>query len=237
MCISSHILLIGIGNEYRGDDSIGLNVIRALKGRELPDTMLIESSGGGAELIEMLSSVRMAILIDAVSSGGKPGAIYRFDALRQTIPAQLSFPSTHVFGVAEAIELARVLGRLPPSLIVYAIEGENFSIGVGLSLKASEAVQKVVEQVSCEVQDVLEELRAEFPLEDDISLKVERTGADGQTHCIAQGYEESEAITAQLEGGVVHVDETPRAGALGGRSACTRDGSSCPPGTSADGGG
>jgi transposase len=29
---------------------------------------------------------------------------------------------------------------------------------------------------------------------------VERTGADGQTHCIAQGYEESEAITAQLEG-------------------------------------
>jgi transposase len=29
---------------------------------------------------------------------------------------------------------------------------------------------------------------------------VERTGADGQPHCIAQGYEESEAITAQLEG-------------------------------------
>jgi len=30
--------------------------------------------------------------------------------------------------------------------------------------------------------------------------KVERTGADGQTHCIAQGYEESETLTAQLEG-------------------------------------
>src|SRR5216683_1517707 len=29
---------------------------------------------------------------------------------------------------------------------------------------------------------------------------VERTGADGQTHCIAQGYEESETIMAQLEG-------------------------------------
>jgi hydrogenase maturation protease len=155
MCISSPILLIGIGNEYRCDDSIGLNVIRALKARELPDTMLIESSGDGAELIDLLSSASIAILIDAVSSGGKPGAIYRFDALTQPIPAQLSFQSTHVFGVAEAIELARVLGRLPPSLIVYAIEGENFSTGVGLSLKASEAVQKVVERVSCEVQDVL----------------------------------------------------------------------------------
>ena len=31
-------------------------------------------------------------------------------------------------------------------------------------------------------------------------LTVERTGTDGQTHCIAQGYEESETITAQLEG-------------------------------------
>src|SRR5438876_5278100 len=31
-------------------------------------------------------------------------------------------------------------------------------------------------------------------------LTVERTGADGQTHCIAQGYEQSETLTAQLEG-------------------------------------
>src|SRR5258707_2283406 len=30
--------------------------------------------------------------------------------------------------------------------------------------------------------------------------KVERTRTDGQTHCIAQGYEESETITMQLEG-------------------------------------
>src|SRR5260221_12832163 len=31
-------------------------------------------------------------------------------------------------------------------------------------------------------------------------LAVERTGADGQAHCIAHGYEDSEAITAQVEG-------------------------------------
>ena len=167
--MSSPILLIGIGNEYRCDDSIGLHVIRALKEQKLPETTIVESSGDGAELIEMSSLARMTILIDAVSSGGEPGAIYRFDALRQTIPAQLSFQSTHVIGVAEAIELARILGQLPPSLIIYAVEGENFSIGVGLSSRAGDAVQKVVERVTCEVQDVLKELRAEFPQEDEIS--------------------------------------------------------------------
>lgn len=171
MSISSPILLIGIGNEFRGDDSIGLNVIRALRERELSDTLLLESSGDGAELIEMLGSVRTAILIDAVSSGGKPGTIYRFDALTQPIPAQLSFQSTHFFGIAEAIELARVLDLLPPSLIVYAIEGENFSMGVGLSSRAREAVQKVVEQVSFEVQDILKQLQTEFSPEDEISRK------------------------------------------------------------------
>ncbi len=162
--MSSPILLIGIGNDYRRDDSIGLHVIGALKERNLPDTVLVESSGDGAELIEMFSSVRMAILIDAVSSGGKPGSIYQFDAHTQPIPAQLSFipaqlsfQSTHAFGVGEAIELARVLDQLPPILIVYAIEGENFSPGIGLSSKVEQAAQMVVEQVSCEVQKAVKQ--------------------------------------------------------------------------------
>jgi len=155
--MSSPILLIGIGNEYRCDDSIGLLVIRALKERELPDTVLVESSGDGAELIEMFSSVSIAILIDAVSSSGNPGAIYQFDAHTQPIPAQLSFQSTHAFGVGEAIELARVLDQLPPILIVYAIEGENFSPGIGLSAKVEQAVQRVVEQGSREVQNAVKQ--------------------------------------------------------------------------------
>jgi hydrogenase maturation protease len=149
------ILLIGIGNEYRRDDSIGLHVIRALKARNLPETLSVESTGDGAELIEMFSSVRMAILIDAVSSGGHPGTIYKFDVHKQPLPAQLSFKSTHVFSVGEAIELARVLEQLPPILIVYAIEGENFSSGIGPTSKVERAAQKVVKMVCDEVQNAL----------------------------------------------------------------------------------
>ena len=153
--ISLPILLIGIGNEYRCDDSIGLHVIRALKTRNLPDTRSVESTGDGAELIEMFSFAEMVILIDAVSSGGHPGTIYKFDAHKQPLPAQLSFQSTHVFSVGEAIELARVLEQLPPILIVYAIEGENFSSGIGLTSKVERATQKVIKLVCDEVQNAL----------------------------------------------------------------------------------
>jgi hydrogenase maturation protease len=153
--VTSRMLLIGIGNEYRRDDSVGLHVIRALKERELPDTVIVENSGDGAELIEMFGSFNIVILIDAVSSDGNPGTIYHFDAYQQHKLAKLSFQSTHAFGVIEAIELARVLGQLPSTLIVYAIVGENFSAGLGLTTKVEQAAQRVVEQVCNEVQNIL----------------------------------------------------------------------------------
>ena len=156
-------MLIGIGNEYRCDDSLGLHVARALKKRHLVDTIVVESSGDGAELIEMFKSVRMAILIDAVSSGGNPGSIYQFNVHDQPLPAKLSFQSTHAFGVGEAIELARILGQLPSKLIVFTIEGENFSAGIGLSSKVESSVQKVVEMVCHEVQNAYEQERRNSP--------------------------------------------------------------------------
>jgi len=150
-----HILLIGIGNEYRSDDDAGLAAIRALKAKGLPGTLFKECTGDGADLIETWRKEQMVILIDAVSSGAPPGTVYRFDALTQPMPVRYSFHSTHAFGVVEAIELARALHALPPCLIVYAIEGKNFAAGMGLSPKVEKAVEQVVEQVTREVQDAL----------------------------------------------------------------------------------
>jgi hydrogenase maturation protease len=146
------ILLIGTGNEYRCDDGAGLSAIRVLKARGLPDALAIESPSDGAELMELWKFAAKVILIDAVSSGAESGTIYRFDAHAQPIPASLSFLSTHAFGLAEAIELARALHLLPQYLVVYAIEGQNFTIGTGLSQDVEKAVQEVVEQVTREVQ-------------------------------------------------------------------------------------
>ena len=115
--MSRPILIVGIGNEYRSDDGVGLVVARELQARELPHILATERSGDGTELMEMWKTADTAILIDAVSSGAKPGTIYRLDALHthtQPIPASFSFPSTHAFGVAEALGLARALDQLRP---------------------------------------------------------------------------------------------------------------------------
>jgi hydrogenase maturation protease len=155
----SPIFLIGIGTEYRCDDSLGLHVVRALKKREIQDTCIVESSGDGSELIEMFKLTRIAIVVDAVSAGGKPGTIYRFNVHEQPLLAQLSFHSTHAFGLAEAIELARVLNQLPDTLIVFAIEGENFSTGIGLSASVEKGSRELREMVFREVQKALEQMQ------------------------------------------------------------------------------
>ena len=143
----SPVLVIGVGNDYRSDDGVGLAVVRTLKERALPGILCLESDGDGTTLIDTWSHASRVIIIDAISSGAQPGTIYRFDALTQPLPASYSFSSTHAFGVAEAIQLARTLDQLPASLVVYGIEGKNFVAGTELSPEVERAVQEVVELV------------------------------------------------------------------------------------------
>lgn len=144
-------LIIGIGNEYRGDDAVGLIVARHLKERLANSTTVIEQSGDGVALIEAWQGAQTVIVIDAMMSGAAPGTIRRFDANAQPIPTASFRCSTHAFGLAEAIELARALDKLPQRLVVYGIEGRNFSGGVGLSAEVEKAVGEAVRQALTEL--------------------------------------------------------------------------------------
>jgi hydrogenase maturation protease len=93
------------------------------------------------------------ILVDAAASGAPPGTIHRFDARAQAIPKGFCCYSTHRFGVAEAVELARVLGRLPKEIRLYAIEGTDFGNGEGLSPAVAEAVENLSADILQQLSD------------------------------------------------------------------------------------
>ena len=136
-------VVIGIGNPLRSDDAAGLAVARLLREARPPDTEVIEFAGDPVSLIDMWAGARAVYLVDAVSSGGKPGTVYRFDAARRPVMAGPRHRGTHALGVADAIELARTLGRLPDRLVAYGIEGGAFNAGAGLSAQAEMAVRVV----------------------------------------------------------------------------------------------
>ena len=137
---AGRVLVIGIGNAYRGDDAAGLAVSDRIRVTAPPGIEVLRHEGEPVSLIDTWDRARAVYLVDAVSSGGEPGSIYRFDATAQPLGAQFSCRGTHAFGVAETIELSRALGRLPLQLIGYGIEGRSFGLGTGLSPDARRAV-------------------------------------------------------------------------------------------------
>lgn len=125
----ARILVIGVGNRHRADDGVGPQVADRIRSRVWSGVEVIEHSGEGASLMEAWQSGDFVILVDAARSGGEPGVIYEFDAHERPVPTEFFCYSTHAFSVAEAIELARALDRLPAHLHVYAIEGQDFEAG------------------------------------------------------------------------------------------------------------
>jgi hydrogenase maturation protease len=143
----TNVLVIGIGNAYRGDDAAGLRVATLLRERAADWLNIIEASGEGAALIEAWHGADRVILIDAARSGAQAGTIHYLNANAETLPRQLFNASTHAFGVIEAIEIARALKQLPLRVIVYAIEGRCFDMGAALSPEVERAARRVAERI------------------------------------------------------------------------------------------
>jgi len=139
--------LIGIGNEYRGDDAAGLIIARRLIPLQFPGLEIIQHLGDGAELMELWRDASEIVVVDAVRSGAAPGTIFRIDAVRERVAVEFFSYSTHAFSLAEAVELSRQLGQLPRSLYIYGIEGANFSPGERISAPVEGAIESLMAEL------------------------------------------------------------------------------------------
>jgi len=149
----SGTLLIGVGNEMRGDDGIGVAIVRMVRrlsaGREFPagPPRFREIPEGGASLLDAWSGANDVVLFDAVWSGAPPGTIHRLGASAPEITSVYFHGSTHSLGVAEAIELARTLRVLPKRLTIYGVEGARFDHAAPITPRVRRAAREVAERV------------------------------------------------------------------------------------------
>lgn len=141
------VLVIGVGNEFRGDDGAGLAVARRLSETALPGIEVIEASSEGGRLIETWSGFDSVVLIDAMRSGGPPGTLRRIDVSTESVPAYFRHRSTHAIGVLDAVELARAMDRLPRSVVLYGIEGIDYTAGTELSSEVRRAVEEAADAI------------------------------------------------------------------------------------------
>jgi hydrogenase maturation protease len=137
-------MVIGVGNDFRHDDAAGLFAARRLRAFGI---LAEEHQGDFGTLIERWKGADRLILIDAIAPGCVPGAIYRLNASASSLDGQIFNTSTHSFGLADAIELSRTLGTLPPKVVVFGIVAKNVAVGVGLSPEVEASLPELVKAV------------------------------------------------------------------------------------------
>lgn len=149
----SRRVVIGVGNAYRGDDAVGLAVAERVRGAVPNDVVVLECEQEPTRLVDAWDGADLAVVVDACAGDDAPGTVHRFDAGDGPLPARVFRSSTHAFGVGDAVELSRALGRLPARLVVYGIGGASFAAGAGLSGPVESAVEGVVEAIARDLEE------------------------------------------------------------------------------------
>lgn len=141
-------LVIGIGNEFRGDDAAGLIAARRLRTRISSRVQILEQTGEPVSLLDSWRNTNAVILLDAVRSLAPVGTIHHLDISRDPMCLDNTcLYSSHGVGIAQAIELARALRSLPPVLMIYGIEGERFELGADVSPSVEAAIHDLVAEL------------------------------------------------------------------------------------------
>jgi len=147
------VLVIGVGNEMRGDDAAGILTARLVRARVDPSrAAVLEQPGEALGLLDQWDGYAAAVIIDAVGAGLPAGSLVRHDAGAAPLPAELrSSTSTHLVGVGDSIELARAIGRLPAAIVLHGVQGASFDTGAPVSGAVRGALGALAERVLLEV--------------------------------------------------------------------------------------
>lgn len=144
------VVVIALGSRFRGDDGVGPTVAERLNGR-LAGCTIVEGRDDAMAIVSAWEGAALAVVVDAAVSGASPGTIHRSEVNAEPLPRDLARCSSHGLGLAEAVELGKVLGKLPGRLVIYAVEAKTFEPGAALSAEVTAAIGEVVLSVKAEV--------------------------------------------------------------------------------------
>jgi hydrogenase maturation protease len=76
--LSTGVVVIGLGNDYRRDDGVGPIIAAAVNDKALPGVRVVTGVADPMSLVEAWSPAALAVLVDAaITSASTPGRIHR----------------------------------------------------------------------------------------------------------------------------------------------------------------
>jgi hydrogenase maturation protease len=150
-----NVQIVALGSPDRGDDGAALLIAERFTGK----VPVVLAGRPGAALLDLLQDDRFCVLLDVTVTGARPGTVHSIP-LASLRPGVLpdARVSSHGFGPAEAMALARALGRPLTRGHFVGIEGESFEFGASLSHDVRSGLDRFEDAVR-------EQLERERPLE------------------------------------------------------------------------
>ncbi len=158
------VLVAGVGNIFLGDDGFGVEVVRRLAEREMPEGVEVKDFGiRGMDLAYALQEDYEAVVfVDAVPRGEEPGTVYLIEPEIEE-DGEVSL-DTHGMDPVKVIKLSRALGAKPTRTLVVGCEprvvlsGEDYD---DMLMELSEPVQAAVGEAMKLVESLVEEIGGE----------------------------------------------------------------------------
>lgn len=145
-------LVVGLGSADRGDDAVGAAVVRAVSA--LLPAADVRTHEDPSTLLDLWWGRDLVVVVDAVCSGAPGGTVHVLETGPTTpapgLTARVGAGSggTHALGLAEVVDLARALRRLPDRLVVVGVEAERLDHGAPLSATVAAAVPLAAARVA-----------------------------------------------------------------------------------------
>jgi hydrogenase maturation protease len=148
--MSGDVLVIGIGNDFRRDDGVGLAVAAEIAKQGLSGVRVISTIGEPGSILEAWAGVPLVIVVDAaMGEGCAPGTIRRWTPGDAAEPGVVS---SHAIGLPQTHALGQALGQIPQKLVVFTVDVADAGHGVTLTPAVAAAVPTAVEAILAELR-------------------------------------------------------------------------------------
>lgn len=148
------ILIACIGNIFLGDDGFGVEVGRRLLERpQSPSVRVLDVGIRGLHFVySLLEGYNGIIIVDTVQRGGASGTLYVIEP--QPGPGAFVAIDSHDMDPASALRLAAAWGAPACPVRLIGCEPQSLEPGIGLSEPVRDAVERAVEIVRVQVDEI-----------------------------------------------------------------------------------
>lgn len=143
-------VIIGLGSSH-GDDGAGWIVVDHLRAQGWPDDQ-VRRAVHPSDLLDWCAPDRPLILCDACDGPDPVGTLRRRCWPHATWPTP-PMRGTHDLPLPAVLELGRIIGRLPPEVAVWTIEGRDWTPHADVSPAVAEAAVALAATITREYCD------------------------------------------------------------------------------------